>query len=159
MPIGAARAGILGSGIAIPDSTITRDADNNSASTSEYEGEVLNPNSALTRVDAEISANTSGLTELGIYETDGTELAVDTTVSTAGDVAVFDGLSLTSGTDYYILGYAGGASWTFGFGPDNHPYTAADGDLVGAGGGSSPSNFTAGGTENARVINNVALFR
>jgi len=151
------RSLIDGAGV-IPDSVITRDADTSSVSSSEYEGEVLNPNSNISRLRAEVSANTTGISEMGIYRTDGTQIAVDTSVTSAGDVADFDNISLSSGTDYYILVYNAGSSYSFGFGPKNHPYTSTDGDLTGTVSGSSLGSLSEGGNNNVRSINNVELF-
>ncbi|AFH22761.1 hypothetical protein OSG_eHP34_00140 [environmental Halophage eHP-34] len=146
-------------GSAIPDATITRPTDTNtSGDVTSYEGEILTPDKSLVKVEAEVSANTTGIDKLAIYASDGTLLAEDTTVSTGGDVAVLDGLSLSSGTDYYIMGYNGGNVWNFGFEANNHPYTSSAGDLT-----TAVTTIAIDGTWDTsvgavRVINNVDLY-
>lgn len=141
---------------AIPDSVIDRPDDTDSASNAQYHGEILNPNQTLNKITATVSNNSSGLTEIGLYQSDGSQIAVDTSVSSAGDTAVFDGLSLSSGTDYQILGYADGAVWTYGFDLDEHPYTSSAGDLVRAVKGDTPSGTS--DTGQVRVVDNIELF-
>jgi len=140
---------------AIPDSTITRPQDTNSISESSYHGEILNPSISLSEVEVEISSNTSGINSVGIYETNGTLLDEDTSVSGSGDIGTLSGLSLQSGTDYNILVYNNGNSYTMGFESDNHPYTSDNGDLIDAIQGSSPGSTSV--TGQVRVVNNVVL--
>ena len=117
---------------AIPDSEVSRDPDEDSLSDSgTRRGIVINPNTNLVQIDATISGNTDGLTQVGVSDSSNNVLASVTGSFTAGDTVVLVA-SLSAGSDYAVWANAEGNSYTLGF--DNvasFPYTSTDVDIVG----------------------------
>jgi hypothetical protein len=94
--------------------TATRCADNFSASDSPKSGLKINPNAGLVSITLTISTNPSGFTTAYITDTSGNIISSKdiSGLSTGDSFTITE--SLTSGTSYYVVMDADGASWTRG---------------------------------------------
>lgn len=117
--------------LAIPDSVVSRDADNNSVSTTKPHGIMINSAVTWPKIQGRISQNVSGANRVILTEVGGSQIATeDVSGLTSGDVFTISNISLSANTDYTIELDANGASFTIGFDSDaTYPYTSADGDL------------------------------
>jgi len=125
---------------AIPDSVVSREADNDSTTEATKFGLRFYSDVEWPSIGAEISANTSNATTAYIYRvSDGTLMGqTDITGLGAGDTfTVGDvGLQAYDGTDattYNFVLDAGGSNWTAGYRSStdsSFPYTSSDGNLT-----------------------------
>ena len=100
---------------AIPDSEVTRPADDVSFDTSDKYGLVFGVDSEWPSIGATISSQTSGATRAELYQESDASLLGSVDISSLGsdDSFTFDGVDLQPG-DYRIVLDAEGASWTNG---------------------------------------------
>lgn len=133
-PIGGVRSGIVGSGVAIPDSVVSRDADDDSASENEYFGLRISTSVEWSAIGGTISQNTSGVTRARVIRVSDSQVLGTTDVSSlsAGDSFTVDlSDNLVSGEQYDFVLDAEGSNYTVGFfSGDNSPYTSSDGNLT-----------------------------
>jgi hypothetical protein len=122
-------------GAAIPDSVVSRPADDDSFTpTSSARGLVIEPSQDWPDIGARISSNTSGLTRAYIYQfSDGT-LLNDTDISalSSGDSFTIAGVDLQAGTKYSFVAddADGDGEYTGGwYDSASFPYTSDDGNL------------------------------
>jgi len=134
MPVGAARAGIFGSGIAIPDSVTSRPDDNDSISLSRPRGLVIEMKDDFAGINCRISGNSSGFSRARIYDFSNGEYieAVDISDKSAGDIIELRA-ELINGQEYGIEIDNNGSSWTAGFNntANDYPYSGDDLDIIG----------------------------
>ena len=118
----------------IPDSVVSRPDDDDSTSRDRAEGLEIELKSDWPSIGAEISNETSGVTEAQLRETDGGVIdTADISGLSAGDAFTFDDVGLQSGENYVISVDAEGSDYTMGrAADDDYPYTSADVDIVGA---------------------------
>lgn len=160
-PIGSAFrtvSSVANRGPAIPNSVVSRPADNNTVSDTNTGGLEFSTSQEWSDFQAEISGNCSGMTRAYIDESDGTRVA-DTDVSglSSGDVVTFSGVSLTANLTYLIYMDAEGGTWTQGFnGSPSFPYTSSDGNLEITSGYYADSTVT-GSVNGFVTIGNITL--
>ncbi len=106
---------------------VSRAPDTDTISVSRKEGLAINPNTPLRGVSGELSANTSGATTAYLTETDGTVLTTD---SISGGSFTLDGVSLSEGTNYYVVADAGESDYTKGYGSESFPIAGAEMDIT-----------------------------
>jgi len=130
-------SGFLSSGIVnadtIPDSVVSRTADNDSPTGSEQFGVIVEPSQDWSDIGAEISSNVSGATRAYIYDFNDGTLIGDTDISSlsGGDTFTF-GVSISAGKQYSFVLDAEGSSYTRGYydgSSDQYPITSPDGNL------------------------------
>lgn len=118
----------------IPDSVVTRTADNNVVSNTGQYGHRFESTVEWPSIGAEISANCVGQTRAYLYDVDdGNALIEDKDISglSAGDSFTFDGVNLSPNTTYSILLDADGVEWDAGYYDSaNFAYTSADSKLT-----------------------------
>lgn len=130
--------------IDIPNSVVSRDPDNDSATGSVNIGVQIEPSNNWSKIQGEISANQSGQTRAYLYRDSDGQLMGDSDISssTSGDVITV-GLdtNLQSGTKYNFLVDAEGADFTRGYDSGaNFPYTSSNGDLAIVTGSNDPQS-------------------
>jgi len=131
----------------IPDSVVSRPADNNSANNSNRQGVRIETNVEWPEIGGRISSNTANPTQAYIYRVSDGQLLGNTDISSlsAGDAFTISlSSNLIPGESYNFILDAEGSSYTLGFNNSpSFPYTSPDGDLSivkGADGTSSTSN-------------------
>lgn len=138
-------------------STAIRPDDNDSFPTSQSQGVVINPNTAVTEITVEISSNTSGVQDVSVTDSNGDNiLAQKTQGYTAGDTVTFN-VSLSSGTDYNLVCSNDGSNFTSGNRNNTSPpFTSTNVDIIKQSAGALPSEdgpfFT---TDNMTSIKSV----
>jgi hypothetical protein len=119
---------------AIPDSVVTATPDNSSSGLTGLSGMQIESTVEWHSIGVEISANTSGVTLIEVFDaSDGTLMGSTSTSSlSGGDTATIDNVNLQANTPYHILASADGASWTRGWIDDytELPKTSSDGQLT-----------------------------
>lgn len=137
----------------IPDSVVSRPADNTSASQSSERGLAIEvASNKWTEIGARIGSKSSGFTRGYVRESDGTVVtSVDISGKSAGDTVTFRDVNLSANTTYYIDMDAEGSSYTIGaYGSPSYPYESDDGEIsitAGSFDGTSESSGTAWGYE------------
>jgi len=111
------------------DGTTTRDNDDNSTSTDNGAGLVINPNKDLVGVVVTISGNTGNPSDVYLAESDETILVNKSAGYTSGDTVTLEA-TLQSGTKYYVYTRNGGGSYTSGYNNTSFPFTGPDLDIV-----------------------------
>lgn len=112
-------------------STVSRPSDNDSgsASKSELEGLIINPNDDLEEVDLTISSNTGTVTKAEVGVFNGSTIQSVTGSFTAGDTVTITA-SLSANTDHYVAVTNENGSWTSGQFNASFPYTSTFVDIV-----------------------------
>ena len=118
----------------IPDSVVSRPADEGDTSVSEKHGLQINSDAEWPSIGAQISSQTTGATTAYIHRVSDGVLMGQTDISglSAGDTFVIDDVNLSPNTDYNFVLDDGGNSFTIGFlggSSADYPYTSDDGDL------------------------------
>ena len=135
---------------AIPDTQITRPADDFQGSSSNMLGVVVNPNVDIDGVKAEISTNTTGATQAYLLDSGGVELdSQDISTLNPGDTFSFEA-SLTTGNDYSVAVDDNGADYTYGrYESPSFPYTGEAFDI--------PESYNSSGNTTSLffVLNNI----
>jgi len=120
---------------ALPDTSVSRDADNdtNSQSSGELRGIQIETNLEWSAIDGEISSNTSDSTLAEIYRVSDGQLmgSVDISDKSAGEVFRVDlDNDLVNGETYNFVLTNESSSWTAGRNIDqSYPVTSDDDDL------------------------------
>jgi len=130
---------------AIPDTSVSRPADDDVATLSQPFGAELSLSQDWPDFDCRISTNTAGLTTAYLYDANKNLISdIDISSAAAGDVVTFSDVGLAGGNNYRILADGGGSNYDLGHlnGP-SFPYQSGDGNLEiveaieGSNGGSS----------------------
>jgi len=170
MPVGGARAGILGGGVTIPDTQVSRPADDNTTTDSGAFGVRITTNVRWPDIGATISSNTSGLGSGAtgyVYRVSDATLLGSTSLAglSAGDSFVVPGVNLkpydsTLSTTYNIVLDNGGPVYTSGyhtnFATDDTPVTSTDGNLTIVDGAQGATGTVDGGN-NIVTVGNVGF--
>jgi len=133
---------------AIPDTVVSRPADNNSGGgQSKAFGIRIQTSQEWPEIDVKISSNSVNLTKAELYRVSDGFLKDDVSLSalSPGEVATFDNAGLSANTKYNIVADAQGSSFTFGFTRPSFPFTSADGNLSIIAGAAGPQGTTGGG--------------
>jgi len=122
---------------AIPDSVVSRPADNNSGSASGRLGTIISTQVEWPEIQARISSNSSGFSTAHVEKLDSNNNVLSTIASvgisnlSAGDVVTFDesdlSENLTPSNDYAIVFDSGATSGNLT--AASFPFTSPDGDL------------------------------
>jgi len=117
----------------IPDTSISRDPDDTSTSTTTDFGIQIDTSVKWPKIDGKISTNTSGATKAYVYrKSDGTLYgSADISGLSAGDIFRIDlDTNMISTETYMMLLDAEGSSWTVGYdGDPSFDYVSSDGDI------------------------------
>jgi len=116
---------------AIPDSVVSRPADNNDASTTGNLGIEISISQDWPSIGCQISSNVSGFSTARIYDSSESFIdSVNISSLSAGDTFTFDNVNLTSGSNYILTINNDGSTYTTGyFDSPSTPYTSSDGNL------------------------------
>jgi len=146
---------------AIPDSVVSRPADNSSDTATKQFGVVINSNVEWPSIGAQLSANVgSNVSTAYLYRVSDSALIQSTDISglSSGGSFAFDDVYLAANTDYTIVVDNNGSSYTGGF-PSSFapPFTSDDGDLkiVDGAKGSNQDKFVNG--NNIVSVGNVGF--
>lgn len=131
-PIGSVRSGILGSGVAIPDTSVSRPDDDTSTNDNNDVGILFTVTQDWIDFSAEISSLHQPASDelLVIGDANGNDVAtLDISGNTSGDVVTFSDVNLASGNQYTMYGRTSNSRQR-GFATNlSFPFTSSDGNL------------------------------
>jgi hypothetical protein len=144
---------------AIPDSVVSRPADNNQGSLTGKFGVRINSDVKWPSIGAELSSNYSGGSTAYIYRVSDGQLKGQTDISglAAGDTFTIKNVNLAANTDYnFVLDNNGSVFSNGNFDSPSLPITSSDGDLSIINGGAGKQS-TSGSLSNFVRVGNVGF--